>query len=105
MLYSVKIPNGTLVSIGNLGVNVDADSGLILETSTTAFALLKVNNVTGIYTINTVTGAATKWRFKYSSYCNGCWFRFLIQRNSFDLVIKTLYFRVGFFFDKPKELK
>jgi hypothetical protein len=33
---------------------------LILGTSTTAFALLKVNNVTGIYTINTVTGAATK---------------------------------------------
>ena len=53
--------NGTLVSIGNLGVNVDADSGFdIGGTSTTAFALLKVNNVTGIYTINTVTGAATK---------------------------------------------
>ena len=53
--------NGTLVSIGNLGVNVDADSGFdIGGTSATAFALLKVNNVTGIYTINTVTGAATK---------------------------------------------
>jgi hypothetical protein len=49
MLYFVKIPNnGTLVSIGNLGVNVDADSGFdIGGTSTTSFAL-KVNNVTGI---------------------------------------------------------
>jgi hypothetical protein len=39
--YFVKIPNnGTLVSIGNLGVNVDADSGFDIGGSTTAFALL-----------------------------------------------------------------
>ena len=53
--------NGTLVSIGSLGINVDADSGFdIGGNSGNAFALLKVNNVTGIYSINTVTGAATK---------------------------------------------
>ena len=43
------------------GINVDADSGFdIGGNSGNAFALLKVNNVTGIYSINTVTGAATK---------------------------------------------
>ena len=53
--------NGTLVSIGSLGINVDADSGFdIGGNSTTAFALLKVNNVTAVYSINLATGAATK---------------------------------------------
>ncbi len=53
--------NGTLVSIGSLGINVDANSGFdIGGNSTTAFALLKVNNVTSVYTINLTTGAATK---------------------------------------------
>lgn len=53
--------NGTLVSIGSLGVNIDADSGFdIGGTSGSAFALLKVNGVTGIYSLNTTTGAATK---------------------------------------------
>jgi hypothetical protein len=43
MLLPSRSPNnGTLVSIGNLGVNVDADSGFdIGGTSTTAFALQK----------------------------------------------------------------
>ena len=53
--------NGTLVSIGSLGVNIDADSGFdIGGTSGSAFALLKVNGVTGVYSLNTTTGAATK---------------------------------------------
>lgn len=53
--------NGTLVSIGSLGINVDADSGFdIGGNSATAFALLKVNNVTAVYSINLTTGAATK---------------------------------------------
>jgi hypothetical protein len=53
--------NGTLVSIGSLGIDVDADSGFdIGGSSATAFALLKVNNVTSVYTINLTTGAATK---------------------------------------------
>lgn len=53
--------NGTLVSIGSLGVNLDADSGFdIGGTSGSAFGLLKVNGATGVYTLNTTTGAATK---------------------------------------------
>ncbi|MDI5886431.1 MULTISPECIES: DUF4394 domain-containing protein [Flavobacterium] len=62
MLFRQDPPNnGTLVAIGNLGVNVDADSGFdIGGNSTTAFALLKVNSVTSVYSINMVTGAATK---------------------------------------------
>lgn len=62
MLYRQDPPNnGTLVAIGNLGVNVDADSGFdIGGNSAAAFALLKVNNVTSVYSINLVTGAATK---------------------------------------------
>nr|WP_315178469.1 DUF4394 domain-containing protein [uncultured Flavobacterium sp.] len=62
MLFRQDPPNnGTLVSIGNLGVNVDADSGFdIGGNSATAFALLKVNSVTSVYSINMATGAATK---------------------------------------------
>jgi hypothetical protein len=62
MIYRQDPPNnGTLVAIGGLGVNVDADSGFdIGGNSATAFALLKVNNVTSVYSINLATGAATK---------------------------------------------
>ena len=62
MLFRQDPPNnGTLVSIGSLGVNVDADSGFdIGGNSATAFALLKVNSVTSVYSINLATGAATK---------------------------------------------
>ncbi|MES2853370.1 MAG: DUF4394 domain-containing protein [Bacteroidota bacterium] len=62
MLFRQDPPNnGTLVAIGNLGVNVDADSGFdIGGNSATAFALLKVNSVTSVYSINMATGAATK---------------------------------------------
>jgi hypothetical protein len=53
--------NGTLVAIGSLGIDIDSDSGFdIGGDSAAAFALLKVNNVTSIYTINLSTGAATK---------------------------------------------
>jgi hypothetical protein len=53
--------NGTLVAIGSLGIDIDSDSGFdIGGNSAAAFALLKVNNVTSIYTINLSTGAATK---------------------------------------------
>ncbi|RYJ52673.1 DUF4394 domain-containing protein [Flavobacterium petrolei] len=62
MIYRQDPPNnGTLVAIGGLGVNVDADSGFdIGGNSAAAFALLKVNNVTSVYSINLATGAATK---------------------------------------------
>jgi hypothetical protein len=39
--------------IGNLGINVDADNGFdIGGNSAIAYALLKVNNVSAIYSIN-----------------------------------------------------
>ena len=62
MIYRQDPPNnGTLVAIGGLGVNVDADSGFdIGGNSAAAFALLKVNNVASVYSINMTTGAATK---------------------------------------------
>lgn len=62
ILYRQDPPNnGTLVMLGNLGVNVDADNGFdIGGNSAIAYALLKVNNVSSIYTINLTTGAATK---------------------------------------------
>lgn len=62
MMYRQDPPNnGTLVAIGSLGINIDADSGFdIGGNSAAAFALLKVNNVTSVYSINLATGAATK---------------------------------------------
>lgn len=62
MLYTQNPPNaGTLVPVGALGFDVDASSGFdIGGSSNAAFALLKVNNVTSVYAINLMTGAATK---------------------------------------------
>ena len=62
ILYTQNPPNaGTLVPVGPLGVDVDANSGFdIGGSSNAAFALLKVNNATAIYSINLITGAATK---------------------------------------------
>ena len=62
ILYRQDPPNnGTLVMIGNLGVDVDADNGFdIGGNSAIAYALLKVNNATAVYTINLTTGMATK---------------------------------------------
>ena len=62
MLYMQNPPNnGTLVPVGALGVNIDADSGFdIGGSSNAAFALLKVSGVTSVYSINLTSGAATK---------------------------------------------
>ncbi len=62
MLYIQNPPNnGTLVAVGALGIDVDANSGFdIGGNSNAAFALLKVNNVTSVYAINLSSGAATK---------------------------------------------
>ncbi|QXV64339.1 DUF4394 domain-containing protein [Mucilaginibacter sp. 21P] len=61
MLYKQDPPNsGTLVPVGPLGITASASNGFdIGGTSGTAYALLTVNGVTKVYTINLTTGAAT----------------------------------------------
>lgn len=61
-LFRQDPPNaGGLQEIGNLGVVVDAANGFdIGGTSGNAYALLTVGGNTGLYTINLMTGAATK---------------------------------------------
>ncbi|MCD8741930.1 DUF4394 domain-containing protein [Mucilaginibacter roseus] len=60
-LYKQDPPNnGTLVSVGTLGVTATANSGFdIGSTSGTAYALLNVGGTTKVYSINLTTGAAT----------------------------------------------
>lgn len=62
MLYMQNPPNaGTLVPVGALGIDIDADSGFDIGASSgTAFSLLKVGGTTSVYSINLTTGAATK---------------------------------------------
>ncbi|MFN3754858.1 DUF4394 domain-containing protein [Flavobacterium sp.] len=62
MLYLQNPPNnGTLVSVGSLGFNVETANGFdIGGSSNAAFALFRVNGVTSVYAINLTTGAATK---------------------------------------------
>jgi hypothetical protein len=62
MLYTQNPPNaGTLVPVGALGINVDADSGFdIGGSSGLGFAVLKVGSTNSVYSINLTTGAATK---------------------------------------------
>lgn len=60
MLYTQNPPNnGTLVSIGSLGVDATSANFDIGGTSNTAYAVLTVGGTNGIYTINKDTGAAT----------------------------------------------
>ena len=60
-LYQQNPPNsGTLVEIGNLGINADAATGFdIGGTTGTAFAVLTSGGVTKLYEVNTASGAAT----------------------------------------------
>jgi hypothetical protein len=60
-LYTQIPPNnGTLVEVGNLGIDVVADNGFdIGGTSNKAYGLLTVGTTTKIYSINLSTGAAT----------------------------------------------
>ncbi|WP_298224487.1 DUF4394 domain-containing protein [Flavobacterium sp.] len=62
MLYLQNPPNnGTLTSVGSLGVNASASNGFdIGGTSNNAYALLTVGGNNGIYSINTMTGTATQ---------------------------------------------
>lgn len=61
MLYMQNPPNaGTLVVVGSLGIDVTASNGFdIGGTSNIGYAILTVGGTSGIYTINTTTGAAT----------------------------------------------
>jgi hypothetical protein len=52
--------NGTLVPVGSLGVDATADIGFdISPLDNAAFAALRVGGVSGLYSINLTTGAAT----------------------------------------------
>jgi len=61
MLYTQTPPNdGVLVSVGPLGINIEADNGFdIGGTSNSAFGLFTVNGAKGVYSINLITGQAT----------------------------------------------
>lgn len=61
-LYVQNPPNnGTLVSVGELGVNVTASNGFdIGGQSNMGYAILTVGSASGIYAVNTTSGAATK---------------------------------------------
>ena len=61
MLYTQTPPNdGVLVSVGALGINIEADNGFdIGGTSNSAFGLFTVNAAKGVYSINLMTGQAT----------------------------------------------
>ena len=60
-LYQQNPPNsGTLVEIGNLGVNADAATGFDIGGATgTAYAILTSGGATNLYEINTTSGAAS----------------------------------------------
>ncbi|WP_316827242.1 DUF4394 domain-containing protein [Pedobacter miscanthi] len=60
-LYKQDPPNnGTLVDVGMLGVNVEANSGFdIGGTSGIAYGIFTVGGVQKLYTVNLTTGAAT----------------------------------------------
>lgn len=62
-LYIQNPPNnGTLVDVGALGINVEANNGFdIGGTSNKAYALLRVGGSTKMYAINLTTGAATMY--------------------------------------------
>lgn len=62
MLYKQMPPNdGVLVPVGTLGVSATGQNGFdIGGNSDSAFAVLTVGSVTGVYRINPMTGTATK---------------------------------------------
>ncbi|GAB3931764.1 DUF4394 domain-containing protein [Mucilaginibacter myungsuensis] len=68
-LYKQDPPNnGTLVEIGALGVDVESAGDFdISSDGTVSIAALKVGGVTGLYNINTTTGAATKVQNNFSA--------------------------------------
>jgi hypothetical protein len=93
-----KPPNdGVLVAVGNLGVNVDADSGFDIGGNECDCLCFEINNAT-VYTINLTTGAATKVSdVNIQNYCNGGWTGFLDQTIFFELVKNDFLTEVVFF--------
>lgn len=71
-LFQLSPPNdGTLVEIGNLGINAEAANGFdISSTEGMAYALLTAGGSTKLYTINTTTGVA-KASSSFSSPVSG----------------------------------
>jgi hypothetical protein len=59
-LYLQNPPNaGTLVEVGNLGINATANSGFDISAKTNmAYLITTVGSATNVYTVNTGTGAA-----------------------------------------------
>ncbi|PZX52418.1 uncharacterized protein DUF4394 [Algoriphagus ratkowskyi] len=62
MLYQVSPPNdGVLVAIGPLGINLTDDNGFdIGGTSDKAYGVFTVGGTAGVYSVNLMTGAASK---------------------------------------------
>ncbi|WP_339879374.1 DUF4394 domain-containing protein [uncultured Algoriphagus sp.] len=62
MLYQVSPPNdGILVEIGPLGIDITDDNGFdVGGTSDMAYGVFTVGGASGVYSINLMTGAATK---------------------------------------------
>lgn len=59
-LYAQNPPNaGTLVAVGPLGVDPNAVMGFDVSSTGLGFAALQVGGISGLYSINTATGAAT----------------------------------------------
>jgi hypothetical protein len=60
LVTQVPPNNGTLNTVGAIGVSFDADSGFVISSQTgVAFASLNAGGFTRLYTINLATGAAT----------------------------------------------
>lgn len=72
VLYTQNPPNnGTLVSVGPLGVNVTAQNGFdIGGTTGNALAIFTTGSSTGLYSINLASGAAT-YKRAFASKVNG----------------------------------
>ncbi|MDX5340682.1 MAG: DUF4394 domain-containing protein [Cyclobacteriaceae bacterium] len=62
MLYQQSPPNdGVLAPVGSLGIDIQDGNGFdIGGTSDLAYGVFRVNNVTGVYSVNLMTGQATK---------------------------------------------
>jgi len=58
-LVTVSPAAGTVAAVGALGVDTSAAAGFDITAANLAYAALEVGGVTGLYTVNLATGAAT----------------------------------------------